>query len=285
MLLVTVSASSPSTKLSPIPDFAPSLAASSALGTTAAVACRFDDCPAVILLMRSTSTSVSVDDERTWVHVDGIRVSHQDRPMVRGSRRWTRVGSHAVVCLTGFGPDVDFLISALLQSVESHRIVYENTHRYTASSTALDLAGRLQEATKWNGGRPFGVQGLVVGDQQQSRELLSLLTIDPSGGYRSWGTASAIGKAAEQVRKALHAAVKDRHSPPSASEALEIVLQACTTVMHEVVGRSAEDDRYEAVIVWTSKGPQMCVATIDPTYVRELQQKITKGESPGATRP
>ncbi|KAL7527582.1 hypothetical protein ACHAWF_002233 [Thalassiosira exigua] len=123
-----------------------------------------------------------------------------------------------LVAATGFAPDADHVLhvaagrvlsrislfdapstssSAVGKSVDPHRLVRE------------DLAAMMMDEAMSEGGRPYGVQLLVVGQSALSGRNgrsfpLEIYTIDPSGGWRSCvGRGAAVGRGAERVRSAL----------------------------------------------------------------------------------
>ena len=78
------------------------------------------------------------------------------------------------------------------------------------------------------------MQALIVGQGQKRQNFqdddshpASLYSVDPSGGWRSWGGhATAIGKHAESTRRALWEKLGEHEKDLDIQEALEIALEA-----------------------------------------------------------
>jgi 20S proteasome alpha/beta subunit len=291
---------------SPINNWDPSWAASSAQGTVVAVSYPIqdklspdNDGHGVVLLMRSPTArkdapsstkgppnNKDCSTSTSAVHVDGLRVfPHSTNVMTAAdsSRRWMPIGSTAICCMTGLASDVDYLSRTLQKQANTHRTIYESSHAMATLKVVKNLAGMLQGAVQFKEGRPFGVQALVVG---LDRTRLNLFSLDPSGGFRHWGSATAIGRGAQQVRKHLHESLvassnKTEEVPSNGKKALEEALKACLMAMREA-SQNIDSDQYQALFVWTAeKDGQMRVATIDPDQVNECQQMLHKElESP-----
>jgi 20S proteasome alpha/beta subunit len=311
--IVQGSSNSIASTTSPIRNWDPSWAASCAQSTVVAVSypmkaksSQDKDGHGVVLLMRSptarkdapssTTTSPPNTDGSTVttaVHVDGLRVfPHSTNIMTAAdsSRRWTPIGPSAICCMTGLASDVDYLSRTLQKQANVHRTIYESNHALQTLKVVKNLAELLQDAVQWKEGRPFGVQALVVGlDRTPSTTRLNLFSLDPSGGFRHWGSATAIGRGAQQVRKRLYESLvvssKNKEEAPSnGKKALEEALKACMTAMREA-SHNLDSDQYQALFVWTEKDGQMRVATIDPDQVHECQQMLQKElESPEKTK-
>jgi 20S proteasome alpha/beta subunit len=276
------STSAASLAATPIRNFEPSWAASAAQGTTVALSYpivregRISE--GIILLLRSQSTStkkIPTPDERgpptlTWIEHEGLQVSLQAPDLItsyEASQRWTLLGTTALCCMTGLASDVDYLARVLQKQVDVHRIIYEGSRRMPVLQIVRSLAELLQEAASYQGGRPYGIQSLIIG---RSNRRLMLYTLDPSGGYRQWGTATAIGRHAQSIRQQLSKALSEG-PPTSGPVALEIALRASLQALRdELVNTGA--DHYQALLVWEADG-HMCVGTIDPQQVRDCQQK------------
>lgn len=196
--------------------------------------------------------------------------------------------------MTGLASDVDYLSRTLQKQSNAHRTIYESNHQQKTLKVVMNLAEILQDAVQWKEGRPFGVQALVVGLDRTaptSTVRLNLFSLDPSGGFRHWGSATAIGRGAQQVRKHLYESLvvssknkKEEQVPTNGKKALEEALKACITAMREA-SHNIDSDQYQALFVWTEKDGQMRVATIDPDQVHECRQMLQKElESPEKTK-
>lgn len=178
----------------PVVNWGPAWAASSLHTTVVAIACKSSTI--VVLYPGEKLTAIQTDE---WIERDNLRVSlHHYSDHLPKQKRWSDIGSKAVIFMTGLASDVDYLLRVLLEHVESDRILFDQSRCTPAISVVQKLTNQIQNEAKYKSGRPFGVQGLVLG--QNSRGTTSLFTVDPSGSYRSWGCATAIGRNASAVR-------------------------------------------------------------------------------------
>lgn len=124
--------------------------------------------------------------------------------------------SGLLVAATGFAPDADYILNLSAGRIFSRISVYDTPSFLSQSSTKSvdphrlvreDISPMMMDATMSGGGRPFGVQLLVVGQsaQRSSNDCsLEIYTIDPSGGWRNCiGSGTAVGRGAERVRVRL----------------------------------------------------------------------------------
>mmetsp|Transcript_19428 Transcript_19428/g.40056 ORF Transcript_19428/g.40056 Transcript_19428/m.40056 type:complete len:476 (+) Transcript_19428:24-1451(+) len=122
-----------------------------------------------------------------------------------------------LIAATGFAPDTQHILDVAAGRILSRLSVYDSNvsgsgrsgksgdpHRLVKEDVSLIL----RDAAMLEGGRPLGVQLLVVGHSalslQSSSSSLEIYTIDPSGGWKNWcGIGTAIGKGTEKVRSSL----------------------------------------------------------------------------------
>jgi hypothetical protein len=362
-IIPLASASSP---ISPVANWDPSWAASSAQGTTVVVA--FDgsascqasarphgdadddsspnndvaDLAAVVardrtlldplcgsgcvVLMRSTSPPTpgsslsstsspfvpSVAPPRTGSHASGVTAEQADEargtslPLLqrvdagrmvvdRVTRRWAWMPPTVLVAMTGLASDVDHLLSTLQSEWDSHVATYEGSdhalspHRVATVSLAQALYGA-------DGGRPYGVQCLVVGptpirtdnDDASSSSApnrkapsFGMFTLDPGGGYRHWGVATAIGRAADRVRRNVHEilTMKPQGSgglPEDAGEALRVALNATASALGDNDdGKDGSGAHYTAlVLVHRGNGHAPLMAIVDPLHIQATLKEL-----------
>jgi len=270
---------------SPIQNFEPSWAAASAQGTTIALSYSRQNengGHGIVVLLRSPSgtsdsglSSADADalPKSNWIKVDGLRVSQQSSDKLQRSDtspRWTMLGKEALCCMTGLTSDVDYLSRVLQKQLDVHRIIYEENLDMPALKVVRSLASLLQEAAQNRGGRPYGIQSLIVG-RSSTRSSLHLYSLDPSGGFRHWGSATAIGRNAQTVRKQLHKAISNE-MPSSGGKGLETALRSSLDAMREAFV-NVESDYYEALVVWQDDG-QLCVGVIDPEQVQDCLKTL-----------
>jgi len=201
---------------------APTTTAAAVVVTTTADGCRL----VRLFVDSNNNNNYAVTDDRV--------PDAEATTVLDASPRWTLIdgggggddgggcggGAHCcLLAMTGLASDADHLTRIVQHHADVHRIVYDDaggvgggsSHFFGPGHAVKHLQEALYQATKWNdGGRPFGVQALVVGtsapSSSSSRPPASswvVATVDPSGGYRHWGVATAIGRNARQIRKQL----------------------------------------------------------------------------------
>ena len=156
-----------------------------------------------------------------------------------GNLRVLHAPSGLLVAATGFAPDADHLLGVAAGRVLSRMSVYDSPssrggvggggggggkksvdpHRLVRE----DLSATMIDAAMSDGGRPLGLQLLVVGTSALSSPRrrrttaaedgipsLEVYTVDPSGGWRSCaGSGTAVGRGAEGVRSSLRRRVEE----------------------------------------------------------------------------
>ena len=296
--------------VTPIQNFEPSWTASSVGGTTIAIPFALKDVTrqkqkndsnsdAVLLIFRSTIPSVVVsrtedtlNRQRTkglksvktlgGLHIVGpIYTSSDALPLSQSSQRWTFLGTTGICSMTGFAPDIDYLTRYLQQLVDKHRTTYEST---SISMTTLvspiklveSLSEVLQEAGQWQGGRPFGVQILIIGRDEKTSSF-GIFTLDPSGGYRRWRGAAAIGRNGKNVRDRLFehwaSLTNTNEFLYDGAVALSSGLQASVLSRIEESENLEGSDLYEAILIWRASN-EFCVAQIDRGQIDLLRESI-----------
>jgi Proteasome subunit len=284
-------------RFSPIPNFGPSWVASSAHGTSIAIRCQIHptnvpDCTdAVLLILRSTSPSKSLSDDAVLktLDVDGIRIiepmyhSLDELTWQQSSRRWTFLGSTALCSMTGFSLDVDYLTRFAQKVVDDSRRVLESTSvvRSMPLSTlqiVQTLAEEIQEAGQWQGGRPYGIQALLIGKDYPAGNAaaLGIYTLDPSGSYRSWNGGTAIGRDAKAVREKMYEYWKSPHRKCNSSSprsALFVGLRASMLSRIDEAEAFERTDQYEALLIFMTND-QLNVALIDPKQIAEIRESV-----------
>ena len=297
--------------MTPIQNFEPSWTASSAGGTTIAIpfalkdiACAKDEqdsnSDAVLLIFRSTIPSALSSNAdgvkrtkrlKSAFTLSGLRIfgsiyaNSDDIPLNRSSKRWTLLGSAAICSMTGFAPDIDYLTRYLQKMIDNHRTTYESTSISMTSfispmKLVESLAEELQEAGQWQGGRPFGVQILLVGPDPTVKKpsALGIFTLDPDGGYRRWRGGAVIGRNGKIIRdRLLDCWISRNHTDAVLHEngvdALSSGLQAEVLSRIEESENLERSDMYEAILVWQVNN-ECCVARINPDQINDMRNAI-----------
>ena len=195
--------------------------------------------------------------------------------------------SGLLMAATGFAPDADYILNVAAGRIFSRISIFDTPSSLSKSSTKSvdphrlvreDLAPMMMDATMSGGGRPFGVQLLVVGQsalsQQSSNDCpLEIYTIDPSGGWRSCiGSGTAVGRGAEKVRGLLresHRSETDEDTtvepiniPQGWRGALDIAMMAAIEAMEQDENSDDDSDpqcrrsraNFGAIVVFSGTG-------------------------------
>ena len=113
--------------------------------------------------------------------------------------------SGLLLAATGFQPDISHLLHIATGRILSRNSIYDTGKSLDPHKLVReDLSNVLIDAASSDGGRPMGVQCLVIGQSCIKKDTLEVYTIDPSGGWRShvgWG--AVVGRGAEKVRTSL----------------------------------------------------------------------------------
>ena len=172
--------------------------------------------------------------------------------------------SPLLVAFTGFTPDVHHLTLRSAKDYSNHLHLYGGMPMRT-DKVAKNLADVVRSEASSDGGRPFGVQALVVGDRPKSKQL-QLYTIDPAGGCTHWsGGATAIGKGAELVRKCLHRCLR----PNGASK--------------EITVEDSESDDDVTKKVGASRGEPTCWMDALDRAMMAIIEAYLSGDEDGTT--
>jgi 20S proteasome alpha/beta subunit len=169
----------------------------------------------------------------------GVSVYPLDSSRVEFAPPWLSF-SNSLCAMTGLASDVEQVCRILQRQVDGHFNVYDDN--LPVHSMTERVGELLHQATISKGGRPFGVQTILVGGSDIDRaKKFCLYTIDPSGSWQSWPWGTSIGKFAKEVRTEL---AKKLESPPSSlKEALEQIIESwIETCKEQNVNIKSEED-------------------------------------------
>jgi 20S proteasome alpha/beta subunit len=143
--------------------------------------------------------------------------SRNNNNMIQYAPSWITVGSNTICAMTGLALDVEHLCRVLQKFADDHYNIYQtslSTHVMTQR-----LAKLLQNACLFQGARPFGVQAMLIGCDddidRDNNDGLCIYSMDPSGSWQSWGRATAIGKYGREARKILSKKLQSSSSSSS----------------------------------------------------------------------
>jgi len=215
--------------------------------------------------------------------------------------------SGLVMAATGFASDAEHLINVAAGRVLSRISIYDaptcssltsgksvDPHRLVRE----DVSSMMIDAAMSDGGRPWGVQLLVIGQSALSQNrLLDIYTIDPSGGWRHrHGAIAAIGRGAERITASTSSLEEDLTKRGTESigwrRALEVAMNAAVNTFENNEDASDTDTssdptgRYSAVVIFgscggrrtTSRCAAVCPDVIEECYKRVILTGTREGE-------
>jgi 20S proteasome alpha/beta subunit len=259
-----------SESISPIPNLEASLAASVAQSTTVAI---LVDDRCVLVVTRSPQSAASklkaIPDAALSFEKHGLKLI----PLDPSFGKWNLLAPDLFCTMTGLSADISHLTRVLAKAIESHRVIFEQN--YPLHRCIRSLSSALTRATQRGGGRPFGVQALLVGLDSNPIGKWQLFTCDPTGLHRHHSTGRAvIGKYAEAVAKEL--ATGEVDSPKDA-------IDLCITAILKAGQREhvqMDSDCYEAVLLWTDCKRDCKIAQLHPNLVHHIHNDIQRAVSP-----
>lgn len=302
-----------SDSISPVSNFETALKASSAHGTIVAIkASCLDSQPCVILVSKTENREklqkeIPIGDgKEAAMDLDMTdAASLPEGSLMSSSKKYASPLFHLLRChdyhhnhacivgLTGFAPDAQHLLRYTAQSVSQFKHIYSGKGSSGINSNIVKrqvvdvLSDRLKSAALSDSGRPFGVQALVVGsslsNHREKNDCIHhpacLYSIDPSGGWRSWGGhATAVGNRAEVTRRSLWSQINEsKHLHLPMEEALKIAMKALLTP--NLTQQNEEDfstditglEQLDAFILLLGKQSK-CIA-LDTSVLKNVYQK------------
>ena len=152
-----------------------------------------------------------------------------------------QVDDHIAACATGFLMDARVLIERAQVIAQQHRVTYDSP--IDVQALVKDIANMKQQFTQYGGARPFGVNFLFAGFDDNGPQLY--LT-DATGIYLQY-KATAIGEAEAQLKDILDANYKDNLS---FDQALKLGLNA----LKQVFGKDFDIARIDGAFVHVNTG-------------------------------
>jgi 20S proteasome alpha/beta subunit len=173
---------------------------------------------------------------------------------------------------TGFASDAEHLINVAAGRVLSRISIYDAPMSSSLTSgksvdphrlVREDVSSMMIDSAMSDGGRPWGVQLLVIGQSALSRNrLLDMYTIDPSGGWRHrHGTIAAIGRGAERISVSSSSMLEEdltnyRIKSSGWRRALDVAMNAAINTFEKSEDNSIVDvlnnptEKYSAVVIF-----------------------------------
>jgi 20S proteasome alpha/beta subunit len=207
--------------------------------------------------------------------------------------------SGLIMAATGFASDAEHLINVAAGRVLSRISIYDAPTSSSLTSgksvdphrlVREDVSSMMIDSAMSDGGRPWGVQLLVIGQSALSRNrLLDMYTIDPSGGWRHrHGTIAAIGRGAERISVSSSSMLEEdltkyRTNSSGWRRALYVAMNAAITTFEKSEDNSNVDvlnnptEKYSAVVIFgncsgrrTSRCAAVCPSVIEECYKRAI---------------
>jgi 20S proteasome alpha/beta subunit len=266
-----------------------------------------------LTVMSVFGSSVHDDDNKNYYnkyYQDGLAFLSNGpvgRPFLSNGNNNIRVlhaNSGLVMAATGFASDAEHLLNVAAGRVLSRISVFD-----APSSTSImsgksvdphrlvreDVSSMMIDAAMSDGGRPWGVQLLVIGQSALSRnqnQLLDMYTIDPSGGWRyRHGKIAAIGRGAENLQKNIKSSSATTKSTISGWRgSLDVAMNAAINTFEMNEDDVSNDDdmlnidpteRYSAVVIFANSNggrrTSKCAA-VCPDVITECYRRLAEGE-------
>ena len=264
--------------LPPIPRWQESWTASQAHGTAMAMA--VGDCLVVVLRSPSTnvykpSCSVSETTSRDGLTLEKLDREHHPPSSMQYAPSWFPIGSHSICAMTGLALDVEHVCRMIQKKVDDHLFVYQES--VTTHAMTQTLASFLQQACLSSGGRPYGVQCMLMGcdDIDPSDGALCIYSMDPTGTWQSWKKATAIGKFGTDVRRLL--AKKLQESPITELKAAVNCLLTSwkETCLDLGIDKNDKEDCQVLVLQRDPKNKQKsCLFRVSKEQVDQMMQEV-----------
>ncbi len=148
------------------------------------------------------------------------------------------------ICLamTGFASDVKHLVRYVASVISEYEYLYGGEVPSIHSIVRDSLASYLTDSSA---GRPFGTQGLIVGNeytQLKNGGKVKIYTLDPSGNFRHCiAGVAAIGRNSQSIQDSMFKALKKTRS----NEESNVVPQSDLEASLDMVIRSILENMYE----------------------------------------
>ncbi|KAL3798229.1 hypothetical protein ACHAWO_003434 [Cyclotella atomus] len=157
--------------------------------------------------MHCSSTNIESDELNEHADLSPLYDGPLSHPHLQSNNnaRILHAPTGLLLATTGFKPDTSHLLQIAAARVLSRKSIYDFNSKSVDPHKLVreDLSSMLIDASSSDGGRPMGVQCLVVGQSCIKRDALELYTVDPSGGWRSHVGDAVIGRGAERVSNSL----------------------------------------------------------------------------------
>ncbi|KAL7432594.1 hypothetical protein ACHAXM_003309 [Skeletonema potamos] len=229
-------------------------------------------------------------------------VSRPFLPNRNNNLRVLNANSGLIMAATGFTSDAEHLLNIAAGRVLSRISIYDAPSSLSLTSgksvdphrlVREDVSSMMIDAAMSDGGRPWGVQLLVIGQSALSRsQSLDIYTIDPSGGWRHrHGAIAAIGRGAERIAVSSPLSGKDltktfRTKSGGWRLALDVAINAAINTFEKNDDVSNIDilsdptERYSAVVIFGNcrgRRPSRCAA-VNPDVIKECYKRAIFSE-------
>ncbi|MBS3152054.1 archaeal proteasome endopeptidase complex subunit alpha [Candidatus Woesearchaeota archaeon] len=168
-----------------------------------------------------------------------------------------QVDDHIGASATGFLMDGRVLIERSQLIAQQHKVTYD--HPIDILSLVKDIANLKQAYTQFGGARPFGVNLLVAGVDDEGPQLF--LT-DVTGIYFQY-RAAAVGEMETQLKEILEKEYDENMN-------LEQVLKLAISAFKRAFGKDFDSDRLDGAYI---KSSDKLFRRLDKEYLRKLSKK------------
>ena len=267
--------------LSPIKNLEASIAAATSHGSIVAVHSDYDD--AIILISRSPTvrsnlTLASIRNHgEDCIDCDEIFGSEVSTgPVSVTSGMVYAMNPQLVVGMTGLASDVRHLSRYLGKLNANYGHLHGRSFSMSSIKATQTLSSKMAHTASVSGARPFGVEAIIIGSGGM------IATIDPSGGLRTWGDGTCIGKYSHQVRNHLTSLLKSNKDDDNETlqckqeedyieKSLRFGIEAIVKAYHDsegCLGPNICPEQFECIVVWSCSGKKSriinkaCIRTV-----------------------
>ena len=190
------------------------------------------------------------------------------------------------ICLamTGFASDVKHLVRYIASVISDYEFLYGGEVPSIHSIVRDSFASYMRDSAA-RGGRPFGAQGLIVGNENNNlprNEGVKIFTLDPSGNFRHCVSGVAvIGRNSQSIEDSIFKAYigNENGQRSDVESSLDVALKAILENIYE--DNHFPDDpqipsKFEAVVILArgnSKGQSYNCAILEEDFVRKSYKR------------
>lgn len=179
--------------------------------------------------------------------------------------RWRMLAPNLFCTMTGFSSDISHLMMVLSRTNELYHVNFNQ--QLPLYKSVLAFSSMLKDATQQKGGRPFGIEALLIGINRDNE--WQLYSCNPTGMYRHFPSGRAIiGKNHEQILKEIDKKDGDIIGINS-RDALKLCVSAILATSDRTAESQYNDNIFEGLLLWKTD-TDCYVSQIHPELLEEI---------------